>query len=123
MTRIALITAAGLLMASAANAADFTVTITDVPTLAGITAARTAYCASLPPTVTTDKNGVTTSTPAVCDLPTDAAYFTSRMLQAAQSYAKQYDTAGTLKQQFLATLPPTKQASVDAAVKAELAKP
>lgn len=103
--------------AVSAFAASFTVTIVDAATLAGITAARTAYCASLPPVVTTDKNGVTISTPAVCDLATDNAYFVQRMLEAAQSYAKQYDTAGDKKAAFLATLSSDKQKAVTDALK------
>lgn len=113
-----LLLASALIAATAAPAyaASFTVTIADAATLAGITAARTAYCASLPPVVTVDK-GVTTSTPAVCDLPTDNAYFVQRMTDAAASYAKQYDTAGAKKDAFLATLPPAKQALVIDAIK------
>lgn len=113
MPRIPISILALAFLSSAANAATFTVTITDPLLLAGITAARTAYCASLPPTV--DNKGV--STPAVCDLSTDAAYFAQRMTDAAQSYAKQYDTAGTKKADFLATLPPAKQQAVTDALK------
>lgn len=116
MKRLLLASALIVGLAVPSLAASFTVTITDAVVLSGITAARTAYCASLPPVVTVDK-GVTTSTPAVCDLATDNAYFVQRMTEAAQSYAKQYDTAGDKKAAFLATLSSDKQKAVTDALK------
>lgn len=95
--------AASMFVASAASAASFTVTVTDANALAGITAARTAYCAAM--------------APAVCDLATDAAYFNQRVQDLAATYGQQFDVTGTLKAQFLATLPKAKQDAVAAALK------
>jgi hypothetical protein len=62
----------------------FTVTITDPASLAGITAARTAYNASLPPQAD--------GTPSPDTLADDEAYVQFVMATAALSYARQYGT-------------------------------
>lgn len=64
----------------------FTITIEDEHQLAGITAARLAYNASLPATVMIDEEEV----PNPDLLETDAEYVQFVMSRAAESYAKQY---------------------------------
>lgn len=82
-----------------AVAADYTVKITDAAQIAGIKAACEALGSS-------------------CDDKTVAAYFQARMVDVANSYAKQFDTSGQKKDEFLATLPQAKRDAVEA----ELAK-
>ena len=69
--------------------ANFTVTITDESHLAGITAARVVYNASLPATIT-DPEGDEIPNPAILD--TDEDYVQFVMSKAAESYANQYNT-------------------------------
>jgi hypothetical protein len=64
----------------------FTITIENESHLAGITAARLAYNASLPETVMVD--GVELPNPDM--LEADAEYVQFVMSRAAESYAKQY---------------------------------
>ena len=69
---------------------DFTITITDESKLAGITAARAAYNASLPETITDPENSeATIPNPEI--LADDQAYIQFVMDKASESYAKQYN--------------------------------
>jgi hypothetical protein len=65
----------------------FTVEITDASKLAGITAAREAYNASLEATIV-DEEGNEIDNPAI--LATDADYVQFVMDKASESYANQY---------------------------------
>lgn len=67
--------------------ATFTVEITDENKLAGITAAREAYNASLSATIQ-DEEGNEVANPDI--LETDDEYVQFVMDKAAESYAKQY---------------------------------
>lgn len=69
--------------------AQFTVTIADAPSLAGITAARAAYNAALPD-VMDDSDPPKPIAPKPGTLATDNEYVQLVMASAAQSYAKQY---------------------------------
>jgi hypothetical protein len=69
--------------------AEFTVIITEESHIAGITAARAAYNASLPATIT-DEDGNEITNPAILD--TDEEYVQFVMSKAAESYANQYNT-------------------------------
>ena len=69
---------------------DFTITITDESKLAGITAARAAYNASLPETIDDVANpGTQIPNPEI--LADDQAYVQFVMDKASESYAKQYN--------------------------------
>lgn len=65
----------------------FTVEITNTSHLAGITAARSAYNAALPATIT-DAEGNDIPNPELLD--TDAEYVQFVMSKAAESYASHY---------------------------------
>lgn len=77
----------------------FTITIADAGHLAGVTAARTAYNNGLSLTAASGVEGEEGYVPAqaLVDHPdyisTDEAYLQFVILYAAESYAKQYNTA------------------------------
>lgn len=65
----------------------FTIEITDTNKLAGISAARAAYNATLEETIT-DEQGNVVANPDIID--TDQMYVQFVMDKASESYAKQY---------------------------------
>ena len=68
---------------------DFTITITDEKKLAGITAARNTYNATLPTEIDDPSNqGTMIPNPAILNSDNDYVQFVMDM--AAQSYANQY---------------------------------
>ena len=69
---------------------DFTITITDERSLAGITAAREAYNAALPAEIA-DPDNLELSIPNTAILNTDNEYVQFVMTMASQSYANQYN--------------------------------
>lgn len=77
-----------LMTTVAANAATFTVAVTDAGQLAGITAARVAYNAAQPDV--RDAQGNVTG--KANQLATDADYVQFIFGKAAESYQKQYNT-------------------------------
>jgi len=93
----------------------FTVTIVDPAHLAGITAARESNNASMFPD-TKDEDGNVVVDPA--RLETDEEYVQFVMANAAASYAKQFDTVGAKKAEFLAAIPVGKRSAVEQAIDA-----
>jgi hypothetical protein len=83
-----LIVVAALLAATASWADDFTVSVTDASQLLGITAAREAYNASLPPAMNEKGEPI----PSPDAIGSDAEYVQSRMMGAIRSWAAQYKT-------------------------------
>ncbi len=111
MIRKLAVVAGLLLVPSVASAQAVVTSITDAALVAGITAARQAYCAAQP---ATDEDGK----PKACPITTNSAYMQMVVEQAAASYARQFSAAEQAKAVFLQTLSPTKRAAVEA----ELAK-